>query len=229
MDSFLSQDYKDKEMIVVDDSSNDGSYDVLQSYAKKYDNIKIFRNSARFFCGGSYNVAILNASGDICGVLDGDDVLSQSDAISLIVKQYEKYANLAYIYTQFFWCNENLQNCHKGFSDLPIKNCSLAETFLKGKHAFSHWRTFRTSCRDKRRLFVPGMKYGVDKQLGFYLEEIGEGGFYNKCLYKYRFHNNNMTHYAVKYQKNDTQIQAREIINRRNRNGIKPFPIRKIS
>ena len=44
IESALVQTYKNFEIIIVDNASNDNTFKIMQEYAKKHDNIKIFKN-----------------------------------------------------------------------------------------------------------------------------------------------------------------------------------------
>ena len=39
IDTFLDQDYEEKELILIDDGSKDGTKGIIQKYAKKHKNI----------------------------------------------------------------------------------------------------------------------------------------------------------------------------------------------
>lgn len=223
IDSYLSQTHYDKELIIVDDCSTDNSWDIIQSYTK-YPNVIAVRNNQRLYCSSSYGVALKMATGDVCGVLDADDVLLPN-AMSEVHKRYEANPKLVYIYTQFWWCNDKLKVLKRGVSGKTREKLNQVDCCLRWKHTFSHWRTFRTLCRDKKVLFPAGLKYGVDKMLGFNLEEVGPGGFLNVPLYKYRFHKKNMTTYAIGDQKRTTLQFAAERKSYRAKNHTRIYPV----
>ena len=53
LNSIVTQDYTNKELILVDDGSTDGSSDICEKFAEKYDYIKIIRrenSGAAFGC-----------------------------------------------------------------------------------------------------------------------------------------------------------------------------------
>lgn len=177
--SVIRQTYFDWELLILNDKSTDNSMSVIKKFCdgKK---IRLIENSERLYCGGAYNLLSFEATGDFCGVLDADDALGKK-AIEKIIKAYKTTA-ADFIWTQFWLCDKNLKILKKGFSKPPENGKSLIDV----RHAFSHWRTFKTSMREKCQIFKPGLKAAVDKWMGYALEEVGQGVFYNEVLYYYR-------------------------------------------
>lgn len=68
IESVLNQEYKDVEIIVVDDSSTDDTLSILKSY----DNLRIFHIN-HVGCVGAYIYGIKKAKGDYIMMLDSDD------------------------------------------------------------------------------------------------------------------------------------------------------------
>ena len=178
--SVVNQTYKDWEMLILDDKSTDNSQSIVNSFSNKDKRIKLILNESRLHCGGAYNKLVQEASGTICGVLDADDALDPK-AMQKVIRAYEN-SSADFLWTQFWLCDSKLRKLKKGFSKAPKTGKSLLEV----KHAFSHWRTFKTEMRDKCQVFKPGLKAAVDKWMGYALEEVGQGVFYNKPLYYYR-------------------------------------------
>ena len=77
VESVLNQTYSDWELIVVDDGSNDGSWDILKEYEKKDARIKLLyqKNSG---AGSARNLALKNIDGEYVVFLDVDDYLSEN-------------------------------------------------------------------------------------------------------------------------------------------------------
>jgi len=222
--SVKSQTYKNWEMIIVDDCSKDGSVKQIKKFSKKDSRIKLIRNKKRLKCGGSYNHALSYATGDICGVIDSDDILSKKNSMELIVDKYNKYPDIQYMWTQFWLCDMRLRKLRKGFCCHPGKE-SLLEAGVKmskGRHAFSHWRTFRTKLREKGMIFKIGLPAAVDKWMGYALEEMGIGGFYGKPLYCYRQRVGGLSFTGRKHWK----VMKKEFAIKREKNNIKPYPIK---
>ena len=74
IESVLAQTYQNWEMIIIDDCSNDGSYELALEYAEKEKRIKVFRmecNSGAALCR---NKAIELSTGQYLAFLDSDDI-----------------------------------------------------------------------------------------------------------------------------------------------------------
>lgn len=72
--SISEQSGVDWEWLVVDDASNDASYDVLRSLAQKDDRLKLWRNKTNLGAARSRSRALNEASGDFIAFLDADDI-----------------------------------------------------------------------------------------------------------------------------------------------------------
>ena len=221
INSVLIQKYVDIEWVIVDDCSIDNSYEILSSIGDP--RIKLVRNDNRKYCASSYAKALNLATGDICGVLDSDDAL-QEDAVETVVDLYRRYPAIGYIYTQHFWCDEKLRVKRRGLSQMPKPNKSFIDMATKhGAHCFSHWRTFKRKLSDNAVLFKPGLKYAVDKCLGFSLEELAMGGFYGEQLYYYRYHKGNMSKTKAGGQSEACRALAKEFLKKNKRRRV--FPV----
>lgn len=65
----------DAEVLIVDDGSTDETPNILQDYARKYENFRIFRQENRGV-SAARNVGLDNAKGDYILFLDADDTLT---------------------------------------------------------------------------------------------------------------------------------------------------------
>lgn len=222
--------YPNWELIIVDDCSKDNSLQIAKSWSKKDGRVKSFKNPHRLHCSSTYANALSFATGDICGILDGDDFLLPN-AMTVIVDSYIRHPDVGFIYTQSWWCDEVLTKLGKGISKLPQEGLLADES--KGLHCFSHWRTFRTELRDMGFIFPPGLTSAVDKALGYRLEELSNGGFLEIPLYLYRRNprgisrTKNTPRNAEGYTNQRWQV-VEDAKKRREESGLVPFPIIKI-
>lgn len=82
IESVLSQDFKDYELIVVDDCSTDNTSEVVS----QYEGVKLIRNAENMASGGARNVGLDEANGEYVIFLDADDYLYANDVFSKIDK-----------------------------------------------------------------------------------------------------------------------------------------------
>lgn len=221
INSVLRQTYTNWELLICDDISTDGSYPKALSYAEKDERIKVHKNDVRMHCSSTYAKLLSLATGDISAVVDADDSLAM-EAMDWVARAYEKYPGIDWIYTQFFFCTSDLKPIKQGFCRIPRTN--LLDEEDKGKHCYSHWRTFKTKLRDYV-LFPLGIKSSVDKALGYRLEEVASGGCFGLPLYFYRQRGHSI---SSKKDTNGYKSVSSAAKERRRVGNIKPIKIQNI-
>lgn len=88
VNSLLEQKYKDYEIIVMDDYSDDNTKDIMEYLQSKYKKIRYYRTTKRSGVATTRNLGRSFAEGDIICVLDGDDIAYPGR--SVIVSDYFK-------------------------------------------------------------------------------------------------------------------------------------------
>ena len=229
--SILKQEYRPLEVIIADDCSVDDTKEIIVELKKEFKNkgieFQFINNPEKLYCGGSYYNLVDYISGSYVGVLDADDML-EDGAVEYIMNLYKKYPDVAWIYTQFLWCNEQMKNGRKGLNSAPGKRESLLDLGQKGIHGIgSGWRTFSYKIERPDKLFGKYLTCAVDKNMGYRLEEAGVGLFTKRKCYKHRGHpvgskdSVSSTKHAMKMWK---QV-IKEAINRRKKYNKKIYPI----
>jgi len=94
--SCISQDYDNKEIILLDDASTDNTY-----VYKDHHMVRYFRSDTPSGTGGSFNKAISQAIGDIIVLLCADDVFTDRNVIADIVKLFEEDPKVGHV-TRFY-------------------------------------------------------------------------------------------------------------------------------
>ncbi|AHC43729.1 MULTISPECIES: glycosyltransferase family 2 protein [Bacillus] len=75
IESILSQSYKNWELIMCDDASTDGTYQIARRYADHYsDRITLIQNKTNQRLAASLNRCLTYATGDYIARQDGDDI-----------------------------------------------------------------------------------------------------------------------------------------------------------
>ncbi|MEG1363250.1 MAG: glycosyltransferase family 2 protein [Clostridia bacterium] len=89
LDSLLKQTLKDIEIVCINDGSTDSSEQILNEYANKYSNIKVY-NKENGGCGSARNMGIDNSKGEYIEFVDSDDEL-KIDAAEKMYNSAKKY------------------------------------------------------------------------------------------------------------------------------------------
>lgn len=74
LDSVLSQNFNDYELILVNDYSSDNTRDVINDYKTKFENIFVINNDINLGVAESRNIGAIKANGNYIALLDGDDL-----------------------------------------------------------------------------------------------------------------------------------------------------------
>ena len=128
LNSAIKQSFKNKEIIVVDDISNDNSLKILEKYKKK---IKFYINKKKTNIGSynqinSYYNGILKSKGKYLFLLDSDDYFKENK-VEEIIKKF------------------NESNSKKIIFDLPIlkfKKKLVFKKFIQKSFILSSWPRF---------------------------------------------------------------------------------------
>ena len=181
INSALSQTYKNFEIIIVDDCSNDNSgilYEQYQDDAR----IKVFKNAKNQGCGYTKDRCVREASGELCGFLDPDDKL-EYNALARMVNEFANKPDIVMAYSNHYVTDEsfNLSSIFKG------RSLCTGESILTSKSGpVSHFVAF------KRNAYILSggvdicMKRCVDYDMYYRLEEMGPISYVDECLYWYR-------------------------------------------
>ncbi len=96
MDSLVSQELDDYEIIAVDDCSTDGSLAVLQDYARRFpDKVRAVHSPVNRHQGGAKNIGLRMARGEWIGFIDSDDWITPAMYRRLIEAAEQTGADVA--------------------------------------------------------------------------------------------------------------------------------------
>jgi GT2 family glycosyltransferase len=84
LESIEKQDYPNREVIVVDNQSRDGSCDMIAEY---YPNVRLIKNTRNMGMAG-YSVACGAANGEIIFQMDNDSLMPSADVLSRVVHSF---------------------------------------------------------------------------------------------------------------------------------------------
>lgn len=103
LESVVNQSYRNIELIVIDDSSTDSGFFLVQEYLKthkdRFAEIKL-RSRANTGQTGARNDGVLEASGDFVAFLDADDVW-HPDKLKKQVRLMQNFSNLDIVFCNY--------------------------------------------------------------------------------------------------------------------------------
>ena len=129
INSILDQDYKNLELLIIDDGSNDETYKICKNYSNTHRNVKLYKNDYNIGLTKSLNILLNKSEGYFIARQDADDI-SSSSRLSKQLSFIEKY-NLDACSTRAY-----VMNSHK---ITPSKSYYLPKGFvMKIKNPFIH-------------------------------------------------------------------------------------------
>lgn len=97
LDSILAQDYKDIEIIVVDDNSADRTPKTMEEYTQKHLFIKYFRNPQNMGCGYNRGFGFNQSKGQYVVFADDDDYYTDPAFLTKALRLFDQYPDLAFV------------------------------------------------------------------------------------------------------------------------------------
>ncbi len=87
--SIQAQTYPHWELVICDDASSDGTYEILSRYAEKDPRITVLRNDSNRGAAATRNRCIEASRGEYIAVQDGDDV-SEPNRLEVLLERMER-------------------------------------------------------------------------------------------------------------------------------------------
>jgi len=91
LDSIINQSYKDFEILILDDKSEDRTVEIIKHYERKYSFIKVIQNESRLGVIDNFEKGISLAKGDFIALSDQDDIWEKDKLLIQynIIKDYD--------------------------------------------------------------------------------------------------------------------------------------------
>ena len=221
--SILKQNYKDWEVIILDDCSTDNSIEIIKSIIGDDKRFHLYENKKNEGVGVTKGKLIDLANGEICGYLDPDDAILPN-AISASMDVFIKKNNTVLTYSRLMKCTKNLE---------PISEFKAAMQVPKGDPNFFNFPIqiapfvgFRKSIYQLVEKMNPNLKIAEDQDLYLKLYEKGKVQFINQTDYLYRAHAGGISQNNNKEKSYNYWAQA--IFNTMKRRGLKSINGKKI-
>ena len=190
IESVIKQDYKELQIILVDDGSTDNSGKICDDYKAKDERIEVIHKKNGGL-GSARNAGLSKATGDFVSFVDGDDILNTKMYFEMIKALQDNSADIVEILRKPFYSTKELQqqdeqgvspvitmtgmealknqlSVHKTlYTPLVAVWCRLYRTELVKEELFPEDRIHEDYCWDAR-VFVKANKYIVLKKILYY-------------------------------------------------------------
>lgn len=127
IESVLNGHFQDFELIIVDDQSTDGSWDIAKRYAAQDERIKVHRNEVNLGDYPNRNKAASLASGKYIKYLDADDMLGRW-AIDIMVDAIQEFPEAGFALFD--------HGPNRPLFPVQLTPIETFEAFYSGKHDF---------------------------------------------------------------------------------------------
>ncbi len=188
LDTLVNQTYPFIEIIAVDDCSTDGTFTILENYASKYPQFRIYRNEINLGFIANFERAVRLCNGELIALCDQDDLWHPKK----IELQVEAIKDNILIYHDSEFIHEDGTSMNKKMSGLRnFYRGGDPEVFLFFNCVSGH------SILMKKSLIIDALPlkkgYFHDWWLAYVATNIGEIDFIPQCLVQYRQHDKSDT------------------------------------
>jgi GT2 family glycosyltransferase len=187
IESVRLQTLSEWELVIIDDASADDSVSSIKPFLSDF-RIRFSQNKKNLGYIETLKILIALAKSPIIVILDSDDTLAE-DALEKVILIYQSKSDYGLVYTQCYYCDENLHPVHLGFSaPIPEGKTNLHVNRVNAMRTFKKEAYLKTAGYDEKCL------YAEDIDLTLKLEEVAKPYFIDKPLYYYRVLPKSQTH-----------------------------------
>lgn len=181
IESVQNQTYDDWELLIQDDGSTDGSYELANALAQADDRILVGRNETNKGINRTRQILANLATGDFIGHLDSDDMLERW-AVEEIVKAFDAQPDTMLIYSDIV--QVSVKNEVEYYSASPTYDSARLH-----QHGWRHFGVYRSKVLDHINGFnekIASIKTCEDGDLFMQIAEKFPIYRLQKVLYYYR-------------------------------------------
>ncbi len=129
LDSILEQTFKDYELIISDDCSDDGTEEICRSYAKRDARIRYSRNAHNLGMPGNLNASLKTAKGVYLAITHDGDIY-RADCIARWKKSLDKYPSAGFVFNSYRTYIKNKEIIFKESYPAVISGLELGRRLL---------------------------------------------------------------------------------------------------
>ncbi len=190
IDSVLFQSFKDWQLIIIDDGSDDKTKELVKEYLNIGLNIKYVRNEKRLGISRARNLALSMCESKYIAVLDSDDLWCDSEKLQKQIDFLEKNKEYALVGTNAIFINNRGVFIKK--SNVKLADYNIRKSILIRNQFFHSSVIFRNNIFKILRGYDESLKIGEDYDLFLRIGNKHKFANIKDCCIKYRVHNNSI-------------------------------------
>ncbi len=188
LNSILKQLSENDEVIISDDSSTDGTVEILQDFASKDSRIQLFLFQKFRDPIQNFQNALVKSSGDFIYLSDQDDVWLENKVKDI----NESLISYDLVLHDSIVTDENLKMTHPSFFKLFGSKKGILKNIIRSSY-YGSCMAFKKEILKKAIPFPKTKEIGQDLWLGLVAELTGKVLLINKPYIYYRRHQNTFT------------------------------------
>lgn len=212
--SVVTQSFRDFEFILFDDASTDRTMEIARSFNDP--RIKILSGTDNRGQNGVIPELMEVASGKYIGWVDADDMLTEQtlEATNWVLDEYPQYG---LVYTDHYEIDEQSKMARVGQRcKYPYTKDNLLQHFMS-----FHFRLFRHELYAQIEPLNPAFRVAQDYEFCLKMSEITEFIHLPQPLYKYRVHDQSLSHQQYERQSEVCLSLIQDALARRGQHQIK--------
>jgi glycosyltransferase involved in cell wall biosynthesis len=202
LDSILNQNYINIEVIITDDCSSDTTRQILETYQKKDERIKLYFNETNLGYTKNFEKAIKLCTGKYIALSDQDDIWEKSKISELVTEIDGKV--MVFHNSDLIDENDNQIDNYTVSNTTRIYDNESCLPFLFSNCVHGHATLFDSGLKDY--LFPFDDRYSHDWWLAYVAFNIGKVKYVDKILVHYRQHQSSITD-TLKLRKENAKVK----------------------
>lgn len=210
IESVLNQSFTDFEFVIIDDCSEDSTFEILSSFAKKDKRIEIIRNESNMGLTKSLNKALGKINGPYVARIDADDMFLTNKLESQLEFMTENDSLISFTNCEMIdSCGNKMHVHYLPFDEISLKWSMIFRNAMR--HSTAMWKRKEV---EKIGLYDENYKYAQDYEFWTRLMESNSVGVVHQILSSIRMHENTITQCRIKDQDSYVTMVAKRQINR---------------
>lgn len=197
IESVLTQDYADFELLIADDSSGDDSVEVIQSFAARDSRVRLLINEKNIGMVANWNLCLREAKGEYVKFLFADDYFTEANVLRLMAESLDRLPTVTLVGSARKFVDEagTVRRVVSHFSGSGLCNGAsvMRRALLEERNLFGEPSAVMFRRRSAARGFDQSYRQLVDLEMWLHLLALGDYFHFATTLVAFREHDTQQT------------------------------------